>query len=85
MTMIYVTMRHDILYLTYATLYGCMRKEPSSLMVSPLSILFSIMACTNAAYSDGLPSRLGNGTVAARSVRTYAIFIQYEERIKRQL
>jgi hypothetical protein len=54
-------------------------------MVSPLSILFSIMACTNAAYSDGLPSRLGNGTVAARSVRTYAIFIQYEERIKRQL
>src|SRR5215467_7289635 len=44
---------------------GAMRKAPSSLMHSPLSIGFSQMCRASAAYSLGLPRREGKGTDAA--------------------
>jgi len=45
--------------------FGAMRIAPSRRMVSPLSILFSMMCWTRAANSGGRPSRLGNGTCCA--------------------
>ena len=42
--------------------FGAMRIAPSMRMVSPLSILFSMMCCTSAANSGGLPSLCGKGT-----------------------
>src|SRR5215472_15157085 len=49
--------------------FGAMRIAPSNRMVSPLSMLFSMMCCTRAAYSLGWPSRLGNGTCWPRDCR----------------
>ncbi len=40
-----------------------MRMAPSSRIVSPLSIGFSMMARASWAYSAGFPSRGGNGTI----------------------
>ena len=51
---------------------GCMRRAPSSLMVSPLSRGFSTMAWASWAYSSGLPSRWGNGMLLAKKTRTFS-------------
>ena len=42
--------------------FAVIRIEPSSRMVSPLSISFSTICFTSAAYSAGRPRRDGNGT-----------------------
>ena len=47
-----------------AVYFGAIRMAPSSLITSPFSIAFSAMCFTSAAYSDGWPSRDGNGTWA---------------------
>jgi len=46
--------------------FGCMRIAPSSRIVSPLSITFSMMCFASAAYSSGLPRREGKGTCLPR-------------------
>ena len=45
---------------------GCMRIAPSSRIVSPLSIAFSMMWQASAAYSSGRPRRDGKGTCFPR-------------------
>src|ERR1035437_9624004 len=52
-----------------ATQRGGIRSAPSRRIVSPLSIPFSTMWRASAAYSDGLPSRCGNGICAASALR----------------
>src|SRR4029450_8558431 len=49
-----------------------MRMAPSRRMTSPLSIRFSTMWRTRAAYSSGWPRRGGKGTWAPRESRTWA-------------
>src|SRR5919202_156231 len=48
---------------------GAMRMAPSRRIVSPLSITFSTICCTSAAYSSGRPSRGGNGTCCPSEMR----------------
>jgi hypothetical protein len=49
-----------------------MRKAPSSLMVSPFNMGFSMMLSTSCAYSDGLPSLGGNGTDFSKNATTFS-------------
>jgi len=53
-------MRHPVTLVTLH--FGAMRIAPSRRMHSPLSIVFSQMCATSAAYSSGRPRREGNGT-----------------------
>src|SRR5678810_417997 len=46
--------------------FGDIRIAPSRRMHSPLSIVFSQMCATSAAYSSGRPRRGGNGTCLPR-------------------
>src|SRR5581483_1948629 len=48
---------------------GAIRKAPSSRMTSALSMSFSTMWTTSAAYSSGRPRRAGWGTEAASESR----------------
>ena len=48
---------------------GCIRIAPSSRIVSPFSIAFSMMCAASAAYSSGWPRRGGNGTCAPSEAR----------------
>uniref|UniRef100_A0A2M4B393 Putative secreted protein n=1 Tax=Anopheles triannulatus TaxID=58253 RepID=A0A2M4B393_9DIPT len=49
-----------------------MRRAPSRRMTSPFSSGLSTIACTSCAYSEGSPSRCGNGMVLARNARTFS-------------
>ena len=49
--------------------FGCIRRAPSRRIPSPLSMSFSMMLRTRAAYSSGRPSREGNGTLASSALR----------------
>ena len=49
--------------------FGGIRRAPSSRIVSPLSMVFSAIDATSAAYSEGLPSRCGKGTPSPRALR----------------
>jgi hypothetical protein len=51
-------------------LQGCILRAPSIRITSPFIIGFSIMDWASCAYSAGLPSRAGNGTVLAKNDRT---------------
>src|SRR5215470_2850492 len=62
--------RHDLHELhgplSAAFYFGAMRSAPSRRMTSPLIMALSTMWSTRAAYSSGLPNRVGNGTLWAR-------------------
>src|SRR5258708_39884876 len=62
--------RHSLRSFAYAqddkAYFGAMRIAPSMRIVSPLSMLFSMMCCTSAANSGGLPNLLGKGTCSLR-------------------
>ena len=60
----FVTVTAEFLFRVLSYYHG-IRTAPSSLMFSPLIILFSIIACTSCANSAGSPRRLGNGTICA--------------------
>jgi len=49
--------------------FGCIRSAPSRRIEQPLSMSFSTIARTSAAYSSARPRRDGNGTLAARLLR----------------
>src|SRR6266516_293798 len=49
---------------------GCILIAPSNLIISPLSISFSIICFASAAYSSGRPSRDVNGTCCPSELRT---------------
>src|SRR5690348_5408401 len=51
--------------------FGAIRSAPSRRITSPLIMAFSTMCSTSAAYSSGLPKRVGNGTLAARLSCTF--------------
>lgn len=50
--------------------HGCIRRAPSNLTTSPLTMGFSAKAWTRCAYSDGWPKREGKGTCWPRKFRT---------------
>ena len=50
-----------------------MRMAPSRRMVSPLSMVFSMMARARWAYSLGRPRRDGNGTILPSASRTASV------------